>query len=206
MKHIPLTILLITSFSLLLTFNTQKAPINQNNQTIQNNTNNNNTNENNTNPDNNNNEDNNQEEEKNKPYNILTDYSVENDNFNVEFYKPNITSRENIVKNYKGFIELKNKFYKNTFRPFNYRFKPEDEEYKNTIYGLSSNWYLLAGFVAFMFLVYGVLRLFFGKFRGAKDDNIRPDDKIFSSMLFGNFLSCFSIFFFNIFYLYFYQI
>jgi hypothetical protein len=118
-------------------------------------------------------------------YDVVNNYTIENDNIEINFYKSKIP-RVNITSDYKGFIEIKNEFYFNLFKKFNYKYLPENEDYNKTIYNLSIYWFISAGFVAIFFIAYFILRVFFRKFRGAKDDNIHPDDKIFLWILFGN--------------------
>ena len=120
-------------------------------------------------------------------YDVVNDHGVENDNIEINIYKSNIP-RKNITSEYKGFIELKNDFYRNAFKPFNYKYLPENKDYNNVIYKLSNFWYVAAGFVGILFIAYFILRCFFGKFRGAKDDNIHPDDKFLPWILLGNFI------------------
>ena len=148
----------------------------------------------------NNNTDKNNSETNTDIYDAINDHSIESDNLEIKFYKSNTTSRSKMVKNYKSFIELKDEFYRNTFKPFNYKYMPENKEYKKTIYKLSDLWFVMAGLVGIFFILYIILRFFFGKFKGAKEDNLHPDDKWLPWGLFSKRLKKFLIFlkfFFN---------
>jgi hypothetical protein len=116
-------------------------------------------------------------------YDIANNYTIENDNIEIKFYKSEIP-RIDLVSEYQEFIKFKNEFYFENFKKFNNKYLPENLEYKKTILEISIYWYISAGFVGLLFIIYIILRVFFRKFRGAKDDNIHSDDKIFLWILF----------------------
>ena len=117
-------------------------------------------------------------------YDPINDKSVESENIEIKFYKSE-KPRTELIKGYKGFIELKDEFYRETFKQFNYKYMPENKEYNDTIDSLSILWFISAGFIGFLFILYFILRFFFGKFKGAKEDNLHEDDKWLPWSLFG---------------------
>jgi hypothetical protein len=117
-------------------------------------------------------------------YDPINDKSVEGETYEIKFYKSQIPRNE-LIKGYKGFIELKDEFYRETFRKFNYTYRPENLEYNKTINSLSIFWYIGAVFIGFIFLLYIILRFFFGKFKGPKEENLHEDDKWLPWCLFG---------------------
>lgn len=189
-KKLLLLSLLILLSNLITILLTQKIPSEKNNTNTDNNTNPiDNNSDNNTNidpvtPDSDEEKKDNITIDNKTDYDPINDKSSESENIYIDFYKSPI-NRTTLVKGYQGFIELKDEFYRKTFAEFDHKFKPENEEYRNTIYHLSFFWYMSAGLVGVFFVAYVILRLFFGKFKGAKD--IDQDDKILPWVMFCNF-------------------
>ena len=91
-----------------------------------------------------------------------------------------------IGQSYSSYINFKEDLYRTPFIPFGNKFSPENNLYNDQIYALGSYWFLIAGFTGLFFSVYFVLRIFSGKFKGSKKENLDSDFKYIAWGVFCN--------------------
>lgn len=106
--------------------------------------------------------------------------------FNIEIWRSDIENRSRIGENYTKFITLKEELYITPFKKFNNKYSPENDDYKDQIHSLGTDWFYIAGLTGLLFIVYVVLNKFFGKFRGSKKENLDEDFKYWAWGVFSN--------------------
>lgn len=114
---------------------------------------------------------------------------IQNDKFKISIFSVNLSEGNHTY--YTKYIDLLKDFTLKNYKKIGKKFAPEDKEYQEEMYKIGANWFIIAGIAAFLFLVYLVLRTFFGKFKGSKQDNIEKDSKIFAWSFFSIFLNIF---------------